>query len=271
MSVSEYSIRDVQRTLGLSRGMILGLVESKYVTPKIGPRRGYRFTFSDLVVMRTAQELIQAQVPARRVSHTLKRLRAQLPQDVPLGGLRIRAAGNRIVVQDGARQWDAGSGQYVLDFSVSADDGKLCVLPAPKPSGGSAYEWFARACEMEDEGNADAVAAYQHAIDADPSFADAYVNLGRLLHEQGRLSEAEAVYRSGIAQCQSDALLRYNLGVLMDEMGRKQAALQVYREALALRDDLADCHYNIALLYEASGHTRAALRHLNAYRRLQPG
>jgi predicted Zn-dependent protease len=271
VSLSEYSIRDVQRTLGLSRGMILGLVESKYVTPKIGPRRGYRFTFSDLVVMRTAQELIQAKVPARRVSHTLKQLRAQLPQDVPLGGLRIRAAGGRIVVQDGARQWEAGTGQYVLDFSVSAEHGKLCVLPASKPSNGSAYEWFARACEMEDEGDTGAVAAYEHAIDADPSFADAYVNLGRLLHEQGRLPEAEAVYRSGIAQCQTDALLRYNLGVLLDEMGSKHAALQVYREALALQGDLADCHYNIALLYEASGHTHAALRHLNAYRRLQSG
>jgi tetratricopeptide (TPR) repeat protein len=269
--VTEYSIRDVQRTLGLSRGLILGLVESRYVTPKIGPRRAYRFTFSDLVVMRTAQELIEAKVPARRVSHTLKRLRAQLPQEVPFGGLRITAAGDRIVVQDGATQWEAGTGQYLLDFSVSAEAGKLCVLPTPKPPGDSAEEWFARACEMEDEGNAGALAAYQHAIDADPLFADAYVNLGRLLHEHRRLSEAEAVYRSGISHCRADALLRYNLGVLMEETGRQQAALQAYREALALQDDLADCHYNIALLYEASGHRRAALRHLNAYRRLQSG
>jgi tetratricopeptide (TPR) repeat protein len=269
--VSEYSIRDVQRTLGLSRGLILGLVESRYVTPRIGPRRAYRFTFSDLVVMRTAQELIEAKVPARRVSHTLKRLRAQLPEDVPFGGLRIRAAGDQIVVQDGTSQWEANTGQYVLDFSVNAENGKLRLLPTPKPSSGSAAEWFAKACEMEDEGNASAAATYQRAIDADPSFADAYVNLGRLLHEQKRLTEAEAVYRKGMSHCKSDALLRYNLGVLMDEMGRPQVALQVYREALALRADLADCHYNIALLYEASGHTRAALRHLNAYRRLQSG
>ena len=74
----EYSIRDVQRTLGLSRGMIRGLIQSKYVTPKIGPRRSYRFSFSDLVVMRTAQDLIAANVPARRVSRALKNLRGQL-------------------------------------------------------------------------------------------------------------------------------------------------------------------------------------------------
>lgn len=265
--MNEYSLREVQRTLGLSRSMILGLVESKYVVPKIGPRRAYRFTFNDLVVLRTAQELLEAKVPARRVSRTLKRLRAQLPEDVPFGGLRIRAAGDRILVEDGANQWEAGSGQYVLDFSVNA--GKVSALPASKAARGSAEEWFVEACELEDQGNAGAAETYRRAIDADPAFVDAYVNLGRLLHEQGRLREAEAVYQSGISQCPSDALLRYNLGVLLDQSGRQQAALQAYRAALALRDDLADCHYNIALLYEAAGQTRAALRHLSAYRRLQ--
>jgi len=267
--VSEYSIRDVQRTLGLSRSMILGLVASKYVVPRIGPRRAYRFTFSDLVVMRTAQELIAARVSARRVARTLKRLRAKLPEDMPFGGFRIKAAGDRIVVQDGARQWEANTGQYVLDLSVDAERGELRRLPGAGPSADAAADWFARACELEDAADADAVSAYQRAIDAAPSFADAYVNLGRLLHEQGRLSEAEEVYRKGIAHCQSDALLRYNLGVLLDERGRQQEALEAYRQALALRADLADCHYNIALLYEASGQTRAALRHLNAYRKLQ--
>lgn len=269
--MKEYSIREVQRTLGLSRSMILGLIESRYVTPKIGARRAYRFTFSDLVVMRSAQQLIQAKVPPRRVFHALRRLRKELPDAVPFRGLRIGATGGRVVVQEGAKQWEAGSGQYLLDFSIGAGSEKLYVLPAAKLSGGSAEQWFARGCEMEHEGEADATTAYERAIDADPSFADAYVNLGRLLHQRGRLGEAEAVYRKGISQCQSDALLRYNLGVLLDDLGRQPAALEVYREALALQADFADCHYNIALLYQASGHTRAALRHLNAYRRLQSG
>jgi tetratricopeptide (TPR) repeat protein len=267
--VSEYSIRDVQRTLGLSRSMILGLVKSGYVSPELGPRRAYRFTFRDLVVMRTAQELLAAKIPARRVARTLQRLRAQLPADSPLGGLRIRAAGDRIVVQDGARQWDAGTGQYVLDFSATADAGSVCSLASAAAAEVSASEWFERGCGLEESDPESAVAAYRSAIERDPAFAGAYLNLGRLLHEQGRLSEAEAVYRQGIARCASDALLRYNLGVLLEDQGRRPAALEAYREALALQNDLADCHYNIALLYQASGHTKAALRHLNAYRRLQ--
>jgi tetratricopeptide (TPR) repeat protein len=273
--VSEYSIQEVQRTLGLSRGMILGLVKSGYVNPKLGPRHAYRFTFRDLVVMRTARELIAASIPPRRVAQTLKRLRAKLPGELPSGGLRIRAAGDRIVVQDGARQWEAGSGQYVLDFSLSGAPANVrliappaaSVSPAAKPD--SASGLFEHGCELEEQDARRAAAAYQRAIDLDPSFASAHVNLGRLLHEQGRLSEAEAVYRAGISKCPADALLHYNLGVLLEDLGRSKAALEAYREALALQDDLADCHYNIALLYEASGMSRAALRHLNAYRKLQ--
>jgi Tfp pilus assembly protein PilF len=273
--VSEYSIREVQRTLGLSRGMILGLVKSGYVTPQLGPRHAYRFTFRDLVVMRTAQELIAASIPPRRVAQTLKRLRAKLPGEVPSGGLRIRAAGDRIVVQDGARQWEAGTGQYVLDFSVSGSPASVRMIapPAaptsPAAKSDSASGLFEQGCELEEQDARRAAATYQRAIDLDPSFASAYVNLGRLLHEQGRMGEAEAVYRKGLSHCPADALLHYNLGVLLEDLGRSKAALDAYRDALALQGDLADCHYNLALLYKASGMTRAALRHLNAYRKLQ--
>jgi tetratricopeptide (TPR) repeat protein len=268
-AVSEYSIHDVQRTLGLSRGMIRSLIESRYVTPKLGPHRSYRFSFSDLVVMRTAHDLIAAKVPARRVSRALKGLRAQLPEEPPLAALRVRALGDRVVVQDGTTQWDAGTGQYVLDFSVSTQGTNLRMLPTARPSADPAEDWFTRACELEERDDPAAIGAYERAIEADPGFADSYVNLGRLLQEHRRLREAEAVYRNGMRQCPSEALLRYNLGVLLEEMRQPQAALQAYREALALQTDLADCHYNIALLYEAAGQPRAALRHLNTYRRLQ--
>jgi hypothetical protein len=286
--VNEYSIREVQRTLGLSRSMILGLVKSGYVTPKLGPRHAYRFTFRDLVVMRTAQELIAASIPTRRVAKTLKRLRVQLPGELPSGGLRIRAAGDRIVVQDGARQWDAGTGQYELDFSLSGSPANVRLLVsqaappapvaappastvAPADKASLASDWFDQGCELEDEDARRAAAAYQRAIEADPSFASAYLNLGRLLHELGRLPHAEAVYRTGLSHCPADALLHYNLGVLLEDLGRRKAALEAYREALQLQDDLADCHYNISLLYQASGMKAAALRHLSAYRRLQSG
>ena len=43
-----------------------------------------------------------------------------------------------------------------------------------------------------------ALQAYEHAIAADPALLDAHINLGSLLHEAGRLAEAERVYREAI-------------------------------------------------------------------------
>ena len=46
--------------------------------------------------------------------------------------------------------------------------------------------------------------------------------------------------------------------------------VDTYRAALARAPDMADAHYNLALLCEAQGRRQEALRHLNAYRKLNP-
>src|SRR5262249_43090456 len=101
---------------------------------------------------------------------------------------------------------------------------------------------------------------------------NAHLNLGRLLHEAGRLAEAERVYRRAIAVCGNDPLLLYNLGVLLEDMGRKSAAIDAYEKALNRDPQLADCHYNLALLCKALGRPKQALKHMAQYRRLlKPG
>ena len=59
-----------------------------------------------------------------------------------------------------------------------------------------------------------------------------------------------------------------NLGVLLDDLKRKSEALQAYETALRGDPGLADCHYNLALLYEEFERPREALRHMAEYRRL---
>ena len=113
-----------------------------------------------------------------------------------------------------------------------------------------------------------ACAAYEHAIAADPALLDARINLGRLLHETGRLARAEAVYREALLRCGSDAVLLYNLAVLLEDMKRPTEALKAYEAALALDPRFADGHYNLALLCEAQGRRRDAIRHMARYRAL---
>ena len=59
-----YSVQDVERVLRLSRSTIKGLIDGGFVKPERGPRRQYRFSFQDLIVLRTARALTQAKVPA---------------------------------------------------------------------------------------------------------------------------------------------------------------------------------------------------------------
>ena len=113
-----YSLREVGKLLGLSRPIISGLIEAGFVTPTRGLRGEFRFTFQDLVLLRAAQGLSQARVPPSRILRALKRLREQLPESVPLTGLRIEAMGESIVVSEGASQWQPEDGQYVLRFAV---------------------------------------------------------------------------------------------------------------------------------------------------------
>jgi tetratricopeptide (TPR) repeat protein len=266
----QYPLREVERLLGMSRTAILGLVRSGFVKPARGERRAYLFSFQDLLMLRAACALSSAHLPARRISRSLQALRRQLPEAVPLSGLRIRAMGDRVVVQEGGRSWQPDSGQYLLELDVSIAAGELKVLAREPERGDSAESWFNRGWELEPDSLREAQDAYARALEIDPGHAGAYTNLGRLLHESGKLPEAEAAYRRGIEHCPADALLLFNLGVLLEDLGRLDEAIATYRRALQAQPAFADCHYNLALLYEAAGNNLGAIRHLREYRRLVP-
>src|SRR5438876_3338576 len=96
-----YTLSGIESMLGLSRAVITGLVAAGFVTPSRGKRREYRFSFQDVVLLRTAYSLQAAQIPPRRILRSLQRLKATLPSELPLTGLRIAAVGNDIAVREG--------------------------------------------------------------------------------------------------------------------------------------------------------------------------
>ena len=257
----QYGVRDVERLLRLPRSIIRSLVASGFVTPARGARNAMLFSFQDLIVLRTAQELSAGLVPRRRIVRALKELRRQLPEAMPLSGLRIGAVGDRVVVREGDSRWQAESGQYLLALEVRAE----VAQPSP-PSG--AIDWPARALALEREDPAAALEAYARAVEAEPSNVDARINWGSLLHEHGHHVEAERVYREALAALGDDPVLLFNLGVLMEDMNRKMEAVAAYQKALRLDPGLADGHYNLALLFRQLGRPRDAIRHMAHYRKL---
>lgn len=303
-----YTLRDAATLLGLSHRVILRLVASGYVNPARGPRREYRFSFPDMVLLRAAQGLQAAQIPERRIVRSLRLLRESLPAQMPLTGLRIAAIGHDVVVRDGGAPWQAESGQMLFDFDVAPEPGAVHELrlgpPGRQPAAASpparpqergrslpkaargpteevagaaagataeaaAVDWFQRALGLEARDPAAAEAAYRQAIAAAPDRADAYLNLGVLLAEAGRHAEAAAVCRRGLRRCPTEPLLHFNLGVALEDLRRADEAALAYEACLALDPAQADAHFNLARLHDQAGRQRQAIRHYSAYRRLR--
>lgn len=270
---STYSLKSIEKMLGLGRGVIGSIVNAGFVTPSRGARNELRFSFQDVVLLRTAHDLMAANIPARRMLRSLKKLKAKLPKELPLTGLRISALGNDVVVRDGSAQWEAESGQLLMDFEVTHDGGAVAFLrrdpTRAADAGEDADAWFARAEKLEAEDCAAAERAYRRALEIAPDHADAYLNLGALLCESGRCAEAVTLYDKAIGHCPQAALLHFNRGIALEEGARFAEALASYERCLALAPDLADAHYNAARLYERTGQAQKAVRHYSAYRRLQ--
>lgn len=296
-----FDTKELKRLFGIPASQIRALIRAGHINPVKKAGR-FSYSFQDLIVLRTAGSLRAAKIPAHRINRTLREIRASLPSALPLSGLSIVAVGDRIHVREGRALRESESGQYALALEVIETGGDLKVIDRraqlerggketphrargrQRPAAGTsrrrpppaaldpaaldpeaALEHFQRALELEDTDAQEAQAAYEAALASDPRHLEARLNLGRLLHLEGRLEEAESVYRASDSK---EALLAYNLAVLLEDLGRDADAIASYREALALDPRLADAHYNLALLYERGGRPRDALKHLLAYRRL---
>jgi tetratricopeptide (TPR) repeat protein len=266
-----YTTKDVARILGMT------VAQVREFAPRRRPRGGgeLRFTFQDLVVLRTAKGLVAARIPTRHIRRALQQLRASLPRGRSLAELRITAEGARILVSDGESTWSPESGQTQLDFAVS----DLVTRAAPvarraakvareSAEDHSATDWYEMGLELEAVDAEEARDAYRRALELDAHHADAHVNLGRLLHEDGRTAEAERHYRQALAAAPGHATAAFNLGIALEDLRRPADAVDAYRIALAADPRLADAHYNLARLYEKQGKKAGALRHLSHYKRL---
>jgi tetratricopeptide (TPR) repeat protein len=228
-----------------------------------------QFSFQDILLLKTATGLIAAAIPRRRVTRAVASLRKRLPAELPLAGLRIRAVGDRVVVQSMDDTWDAESGQGVFAFDVTAGTAGIQVMeptvpPVPAPD---VDDWFAQALELEDSDSVAARQQYERIIAADKQHLEAYINCGRLFHETRDWKAAERLYREGIAACEACATLYFNLGVVLEDQDRADEAIAAYQQALQCDPDHGDSHHNLARLFEASGRVQHAIRHFNHYRR----
>ncbi len=271
-----YSVREVAVLLELSEAEVRGFVRAGFIEPaEADGKARVTFSFRDLVLLRTAKELRRAEISAVRVRRALGRLKKQLPMGRSLSSLSIAADGRRMVVSDGNGRWNPESGQALFDFSVRDLAAQVAPLARKKASAAhtnaseqSAVDWFALGCDLEGSLPEEARDAYRRAVELDPHYGEAHVNLGRMLHEAQELTAAEAYYRLALAAQPHNTTAAFNLAVVVEDLGRPDEALVLYAQTLAIDATVADAHYNMARLYERAGQQSSALRHLAAYKKL---
>jgi len=275
-----FSLKRVQELLGLSRTTVTGLIAAGFVAPARGPRNAHRFSFQDLMLLRTALTLQQASIPPRKILRALSRLKAQLPDELPLTGLRITAVGADVVVRDRSGQWQADTGQLLMDFEVASVAGSVSVLPKATKgattcattgtdASSESVDWLRRGEALEKADPVAAEAAYRQAVHLDPGRSAPYLNLGAMLCEADRCDEAVALYERAVQTVGHDPLIHFNHAIALEDQHRFGDAVAAYRRALRIDGHCADAHYNLGLLLEGQGDGKGALRHFNAYRRLE--
>lgn len=266
---ASFTLKRVQQMLGLSRTTVTGLIAAGFVAPVRGPRNALRFSFQDLMLLRAAFALQQASIPPRKILRALAKLKADLPPELPLTGLRLTAVGDDVVVRDRLGQWQADSGQLLMDFEVSSVAGSVSVFPSAATSASpQSIDWFRRGEQLESVDRAAAEDAYRQAISADPSIPAPYLNLGAMLCEAGRCDEAVALYDMAVMTVGHEPRIHFNHAIALEDLARFDDADAAYARVLAIDGSFADAHYNLGVLREKRGDDKGALRHFNAYRRL---
>ena len=263
-----YRTRDAAELVGLKAHTIRHYVTRGLLAPARGRRGEYLFSFRDLVLLKTAKGLIDAEVSSRRTLAALAKLKETVGalDGKELTSMRIFAEGDSVVVRADDALWDVETGQGRFAFA-NPDAGQVREFGEGEraedaTSGFESDDWYNLGLDLEEAEPARAPAAYRRAIALNPDNADAHVNLGRLFQVRGDLKRAKRHYQRALRAAPAHQLAFYNLGTVFDELDELDTALDYYCQA----PNVPDAHYNQARIFEMRGDQLAFARHMREYK-----
>ena len=130
----------------------------------------------------------------------------------------------------------------------------------------SAHHFLSLGRSLDSEGRtADAIEAYQRALELDPGMAQAHANLVGSFGRTGEIDQAEEHYAKALALNPNLVELHNNWGVVQASRGEPAAAAAAFRRALELNPNSARANANLGVaLFEAGNREEAARRFRDA-------
>ncbi|MCB9129201.1 MAG: tetratricopeptide repeat protein [Ardenticatenales bacterium] len=99
----------------------------------------------------------------------------------------------------------------------------------------------------------EAVVAFQRAVDLDPNDASTNNNLGIVLRQQGKIEEAIAVFQRAIDRDVNDASAHNNLGMLLHQQSKIEESITAFQRAINLDPNDASAHSNLGAVFCIQG------------------
>lgn len=270
-----YTAREVASVLGLSESRVRSFVREGFLSPRRGDHNEMRFGFQDLVLLRTAKGLADADVSPRRVKEALSQLKEQLPRGRPLTAVQVFAREGDVVVQDGPLEWEPVTGQVLFNFDVQslANEAEPLTLQSERRATEAdlemnAEDWYELGSDLETVSPARARDAYRRSLELDPRHVEARINAGRLLFEAGHVAAAEAHFDYARHVRPNDATAAFNHGVAFEALSRPDDAIVAYLAAVEHAPRYREAYRHLARLYERLGREQAALQTFQRYREL---
>jgi tetratricopeptide (TPR) repeat protein len=281
--VTDYSLGDIARILKVSPRRLRYWQRTELVESLASSADDDGFAFRDLVVLRAILSLLDKGIPLQRIRRNLETVRDRLPDlDDPAAALRLLGEeSDRLVLRHDGRLEETG-GQLLLEFDEQKAPQEERVSSLAEFEAGAvlriastmdeAVAWFERGCELDvdSENWAEAIEAYEKALELEQDYADAYCNLGAVRYNQGQRAAARRAFEACLALAADHVEANFNLANVLEEVGDDGGALRHYRRALASDPLYPDLHINLALLYEKIGRTRGACDHWRRVLQLDP-
>ena len=264
-----HTIKDLSRILGVPGARIRRWIRAGLIEPVASTHPLVCFDFHQVAAAKHLAELVSSGTSLTKIGRGMEQaaeLFCAAGEHSCLEFLaRIEADGRFLIrVRD---QLMDHLGQSYFDFE---DTGCATVPGGPGLESGAEKtdSLFDTALSLEEAGRlAEAVGAYELAIEYAPRDAVLHFNLGNVLCELEQKVASAASYERAVQNDPHFAEAWNNLGNVCADLGRTDEALRALRQAVQLVPSYADAHYNLAEVLESASQTVASAQHRAAHRR----